>query len=127
MALFYPTKNQYVKTSNDNLIGSALAATPIPGLGAAYISHQSAKKGPDEKYWKHFASGMVPGTAAGAGVFLGSGVASKKLLDRIGRTRNLPPAIKKWAPWAVGALAGALVEPTVTNAGLGTYKFFNRD
>ena len=127
MALFYPDARRHIKYANANLIGSALAATPIPGLGAAYISHQSAKKGPDEKYWNHFASGMVPGAATGAGVFLGSGVASKKLLDRVGRTRNLPPAIKKWAPWAVGALAGAIAEPVATNVGLGTYKFFNRD
>ena len=127
MPLFYPGTQYYVKQSSTNLIGSALAATPVPGLGAAYISHQSAKKGPDEKYWNHFASGAVPGTAAGAGVFLGSGVASKKMLDRIGRTRNLPPALKKWAPLAVGALAGALAEPIAANVGLGTYKFFNRD
>jgi hypothetical protein len=127
MPLFYPNNRPYTKYSNDNLIGAVLSATPIPGLGAGYLSHQSAKEGPEDKYWGHFASGMVPGTAAGLGAAVGSGVASHKLLNRLGRTRNLPPALKRWAPIAVGALAGALIEPTATNAGLGAYKFFNRD
>lgn len=127
MALFHQNLVSYPKYSNANLIGSALAATPIPGLGSAYIAHDSAKKGPDENYWKHFASGAAPGTLAGAGVFFGVGAASKKLLNRIGKTRNLPSSIKKWAPLAAGALAGALAEPIATNVGLSTYKFFNRD
>jgi len=112
---------------NDALLATFLATAPIPGLGAGYMAHQSAKKGPDDKYWGHFASGMIPGTAAGIGAGVGGAKLTNMLTDALGKRVKIPSKVLKWAPLAGAAVAGALAEPLAADAGLQTYKFFNRD
>jgi hypothetical protein len=122
-----PKLKKGTKSSSDELLGTLLATAPVPGLGAGYMAHQSAKKGPDDKYWGHFASGFVPGTAAGIGAGVAGGRLTNMLTNAIGKKVKLPSQVLKWSPLVGAALAGAIAEPMATNAGTRVYKYFNPD
>lgn len=117
-----------IKLSSDAAIGAVLGALPVPTLGALYVATSRANgASPDlkerEEYsrGRHFAAGAVPGTLAGIGGTIAATAVSNKALG-LRAASALPAPIRRWAPLAIGGVAGGALEPSVTGWGANRYE-----